>query len=52
MNGYSVLFGFLALCSFIAAAGNFSSGYLLTGEALLIPCAINVVAAVLIELAT
>ena len=48
VNGYSVFFGFLAICSFIGAAWNIRSGDLPAGEVLLIPCVANVIGAVVI----
>ena len=51
MNGYSVFFGLLAVCSFAIAAWHFASGYSIAGEVLLVPAVANVIGAVGVSLA-
>jgi hypothetical protein len=50
MNGYSIFFGFLALCSFAVAAWHFASGYSIAGEVLLVPAVANVIGAIVVSL--
>ena len=52
MNGYSLFFGFLALCSFGAATWHFATGYAIAGEVLLVPAVANVIGAIAVTLAS